>query len=336
MPVTPRCILATYHRSWPFLRQTEDGQGRMSSCLFTLDPCQQADWLAVFDEPPINLLTSIPKERRILFITEPPEVKVYSPFFLRQFGTVISPYAIRGVSSSHLLLENACLNWHYAVDTSTQDRISSFKTLQEFREMPVPAKPRLLSVICSTKTFTTAQKKRIAFVEKLKERLGTQIDIFGRGRCPIDDKAEAIAPYKYHLVLENNYIDNFWTEKLSDAWLGYAFPLYLGAPNASNHFPHDGMLMLRPDDDEYNLEAIICLLDEDPWTSRLPTLRQCRDMVLRDNNLFTRLERLIQESDEAIRRCPPLPKPERIRGNGRLTTALLRRASRYGLYNPFA
>ncbi len=336
MPATPCCILATYHHSWPFLRQTEDGQGRMSSCLFSLDQRQKADWLAVFDEPPINLLTCIPKERRILFITEPPEVKVYSPFFLRQFGTVISPYAIRGIPSSHLLLENACLNWHYAVDTSTQDRFSSFKMLQDFRDMPVPAKTRLLSVICSTKTFTTAQKKRIAFVKKLKERLGTRIDIFGRGRCPIDDKAEAIAPYKYHLVLENNYMNNFWTEKLSDAWLGYAFPLYLGAPNASSHFPHDGMLMLHPDDDEYNLEAIVRLLDEDPWTLRLPILRQCRDMVLRDNNLFTRLERLILESDETVRRCPPLLKPERIHGNGRLTTALLRRAARYGLYNPCA
>lgn len=336
MLIPSRCILATYHLPWPFLRQTEDGRGRMSSCHFSLDMQQGTDWLAVIDEPPINLLTCIPKERRILFITEPPEVKVYSPFFLRQFGTIISPYAIRGAHSSHLLLENACLNWHYAVDTSTQDRTSSLKTLQDFREMPVPAKTRLLSVICSTKTFTTAQKKRTAFVEKLKERLGVQIDIFGRGRRPIDDKAEAIAPYKYHLVLENNYMDNFWTEKLSDAWLGYAFPLYLGAPNVSDYFPRDGMLMLHPNNDEYNLKAIARLLDEDPWASRLPILRQCRDMVLRDNNLFTRLERLMQESDETVHHCPPLPKPERIHGNGRLATALLRRAARYGLYNPFA
>ena len=73
----------------------------------------------------------------------------------------------------------------------------------------------------------------------------------------MSDKAEAIAPYAYHLVLENNYIDNFWTEKLADAWIGWALPLYLGAPNlaAACGLP-DGFVALDPDDEEGNLARI--------------------------------------------------------------------------------
>ena len=332
----PRCLFATQHAAWPFFRQTEDGQGHMSACVFTLDPGEETDWLAVLDEPPAGLLTRAPRERRVVFITEPPEVKVYSPFYLRQFGTIISPYPIRGGHASRLLLENPCLNWHYGVDGSSAEKTSRIRTLQELREMPVPRKTKLLSVICSTKTFTEAQRKRITFVEKLKARFGSQIDIFGRGRRPIADKAEAIDAYRYHLVLENNYMDNFWTEKLSDAWLGYAFPVYLGAPNAPRHFPQGGMLALRPDDDAGNLDVIERLIAEDPWESRLPVLRQCRDMVLSDNNLFVRLDKLMRCGNETARHCPSLPKPQKIHGTGRLCTALLCRAARYGLYTPFA
>ncbi len=334
---SPLCLFTTQHAAWPWLRQTEDGRGNMPHARFILEPEQRdPHWLAVFDEPPAVLMTHVPKERRVLFITEPPEVKPYSPLFLRQFGTVISPYPIRGVPSDNLLCENSCLPWHYAVDISCQDKVFSFTTLQDFRDMPVPIKTKQLSVICSTKAFTEVQKKRMAFVEKLQVRLGAQVDVFGRGRKPIDNKAEVIAPYRYHLVLENNYIDNFWTEKLSDAWLGYAFPLYLGAPNAPACFPEGGMLPLRPDADSDNLDSIVRLLDADPWEARLSVLRQCREQVLTMNNVFVRLDRLMHEADAHVRNCPPLKRAEAIRGTGRWCTVLLRRAMHYGLYNPFS
>ncbi len=65
-------------------------------------------------------------------------------------------------------LENPCLNWHYGVDVDSCS--SDLSNLDAFRSMPIPAKDKMLSVICSTKTFTAAQHKRIAFVEKLFPR----------------------------------------------------------------------------------------------------------------------------------------------------------------------
>ena len=125
----------------------------------------------------------------------------------------------------------------------------------------------------------------------------------------------------------------FWTEKLSDAWLGYAFPLYLGACNVPAFFPEGGIPASRHD--EANICTIRNLLDSDDWERRLPALRRCRKKTLVTNNLFARLDRLIKESDEQPRCVPSLEQAVPSHAVGRWTAAL-RRAVRFGFYNPFA
>ncbi|UIB00009.1 hypothetical protein KUD97_14020 [Desulfovibrio desulfuricans] len=330
----PSCAFYTMHALWPWMRQTEDGRGGMPGCRFLLNrEAADTQWLAVFDEPPAQSTTQVPKERRVLFITEPPEVKPYPASYLRQFGTVISPFFIRNAPRGTVFLENPCLNWHYGVDVDSCS--SDLSNLDAFRSMPIPAKDKMLSVICSTKTFTAAQHKRIAFVEKLQKRFGNRVDLYGRGRNTISDKRIAIAPYKYHLVLENNYIDNFWTEKFSDTLLGYTYPIYLGAPNIAAKCPPGAMLILRPDNDEANLDAIERLLQEDPWEQSLPALRMSRQWVLDTTNVFSRMQRLIGESGSHMFAAPSLNSPVALKQSSRWQRALLTRLRRWGLYDPY-
>lgn len=329
------CSLLTMHVPWPWLRQTEDGAGNMDGVFFLLNEISpQTQWLAVVDEPFAEIATPIPIPRRVLFITEPPEVKVYPQEFLRQFGIIVSPYAIGGVASESILVENPCVTWQYGVDAPSQS--SFMQSLSDIRQMPVPSKSKLLSVICSTKAFTQAQRNRLAFVEKLQVCFGSRVDVFGRGRNPVSDKQIAIAPYKYHLVLENNYIANFWTEKLTDSWLGYAYAVYLGAPNIEGICPSGGLLALEPDNDEANLDAIARLLYEDPWQRALPAIRQCRQWAIEANNVFSRVARIIRESASQRVALPNLKKADVLRPSCRWKRALLRRAMKFGLWPSFA
>lgn len=329
------CTFATMHLPWPWLRQTEDGKGAMEHSHFLLNESSpDAQWLAVLDEPPANFETQVPTARRVLFITEPPEVKIYPASYLRQFGYVISPYAVRGAANGSLLLENSCLTWHLGVNTTDNAYTSEIKNLAELRLLPVPEKTKMLSVICSTKMFTQAQRKRIAFVEKLQARFGNAVDVYGRGKNPISDKAQAILPYKYHLVLENSYLENSWTEKLSDTWLGYAYPIYLGAPNIENCCPPGGLLSLQPDNDEANLIAIENLLQEDIWERSLSAVRNCRQWVFDTTNIFARMDRLMHEADAQTLSLPNLNSSVPVRESSRWQRALLRRAMRFGLCNP--
>ena len=54
-----------------------------------------------------------------------------------------------------------------------------------------------------------------------------ELDIFGRGIRPINDKSEALNKYKYHIVVEN-FRTSPLDRKLSDAFLAECLPFYAG------------------------------------------------------------------------------------------------------------
>ena len=332
------CYFATIHASWPWMRQTEDGNGALGSAQFVLPPPAShslspfstsagtsSAWLVVFDEAPAGFSTIVPRERRILFVTEPPEIKKYPRSYLSQFGTVVSPYDLRGVERRSMVISNPCLNWHFGVSKVSGEYISKFKSLGELRTSPVPEKSGLVSVVCSSKTATSAQRARLALVSLLKEQLGDALHVYGRGFNPVDDKMSAIAPYKYHVVLENNYLDNFWTEKLSDAWLGWALPLYLGAPNLNAVCPAAGFVPLPVGNLEACAQSIISAIESSLWEARQAELALCRNWMLETTNIFARAARMMETAPQYCRRQPALRKPEPIFGVGRDDVAALYR-----------
>ncbi|WP_333524740.1 glycosyltransferase family 10 domain-containing protein [Desulfocurvibacter africanus] len=328
------CIFCTQHVPWPWFRQTESGEGICNGVRFLLneDPGEKAEWLVVFDSPARETVTRIPRHRRILVITEPPEVKPYPPRYLRQFGVILTPFLLPGRDKNTLRIEGACLNWHYGVGTASGGGETTLDSLKSVQTMPVPPKRKLLSVICSTKTYTQAQRARIALVEQLMRHFGPAVDLFGRGRNPIDDKADAIADYKYHIVLENNRIANFWTEKLSDAWIGYSLPLYAGAPNITGVIPDAaGLVELPIDNHNACIKLIEDLLEKDPYQERFQAIARCREWCLESTNVFARVAQVIREADDRSKNAQMLTESFIIKDADRLETAVMRRLYRYNI-----
>ena len=312
------------------MRQTQDGQGAMGRVLFALvpqsaePPTPQAEsWLVVFDEAPTGFCTTIPRERRILFVTEPPEIKKYPRSYLGQFGTVVSPYDFRSVERRSMVIGNPCLNWHLGVSHATGKYVSTFASLDELRHMPMPQKTGLISVVCSNKTATEAQRARLALVRLLKEQLGDELHVYGRGFNPVDDKMSAIAPYKYHVVLENNLLPHFWTEKLSDAWLGWSLPLYLGAPNLGSACPAAGFVALPASGPEACVQTVRQALDSQLWEARQAELVLCRTWMMETTNVFATAARMLAAAPEYCRKQPVLARPEPIFGVGRADVAAM-------------
>ena len=335
------CYFATIPEAWPWMRQTEDGNGALGRVQFVLasqashsfpsfaSPAETSSaWLVVFDEAPAGFSTTVPRERRILFVTEPPEIKKYPRSYLGQFGTVVSPYDLRGVERRSMVISNPCLSWHYGVERSSGKNISKFSNLSELRTFPMPEKPGLVSVVCSSKTATPAQRARLALVRMLKERLGDALHVYGREFNPVDDKMSAIVPYKYHVVLENNYMDNFWTEKLSDAWLGWALPLYLGAPNLGAVCPAPGFVPLPLGDLQACAQSILSAIENRLWEARQAELALCRNWMMETTNVFAHAARMMETAPEYCRRQPVLGRPEPIFGSGRDDVAAIYRQVR--------
>lgn len=307
----------------PFRDQSEDGEGRVGQYRFVAqDPTGVADSLVVVEEVSEELLTRIPRERRIFFVSEPYTVKKYPQEFLAQFGMMVCPYKIRDYKGKQIFHPSQ-LSWWFGANTlyafdNTKNVEADSMSYAEHVALKPPTKDRVISVICSNKTMTREHDKRVGFVEILKRHFQERLDVFGRGQPvapngrggPIDDKAEAILPYRYHIALENNAIDGFWTEKLADCYLGYAFPIYGGCRDVGKYFPEGSYRAIDMERPEAAIEIIEDVLAQDPYQERLRDVIAARHKVLTEYNRLFLAAKLVAELPDV----KPLAQPETLRG----------------------
>lgn len=289
-------LLSTLHEKWPYSRQTPGESMMWGESRFVLNEASaKADFLVVYDEPHKAFKTTLPQERRLLVISEPPSIKQYTPDYLHQFGTIITPQRIGTISPEiRQIVSQLSLPWHYGV--AHTHRFSGYKTYDELGTMPPPEKKYAVSAMISNKTLNAHHRQRIETARFLKEKLGDQFHLFGRGYKEVDDKAEGIDSFAFHLVCENNDVAHFWTEKLADAYLGWSFPLFSGCANLGDYFPEDSFMAVDLSRPERVLEQIeVLLADPEFYESRLPAIKKARDLVLNRYNLFAMLDDTIKQ-----------------------------------------
>jgi hypothetical protein len=148
-------------------------------------------------------------------------------------------------------------------------------------------KQNRISIITSSNKHFLGHKKRLDFIDLLmKSELGKYVDLYGGGHNPIPDKMDGIYPYKYHIVLENSSIPDYWTEKLADAFLGMAFPFYYGCPNVHSYFPGNALQQIDIDNPMAAIAIIDELFSEQVYEERLSSVLHARHMVLNRYNMF--------------------------------------------------
>ena len=285
---------------------SEDGTGSMFGGRFIFS-CERmdwlnADWLISGDTPHCCFYTNIPVQRRILFVDEPPEIREYRkyPYYIEQFGTIVSPYEIEGFRG-RMIISNPHLGWF----AGKSGELSSMNKALNYQR---PAKTRTISMISSLKHKTEYHRKRSAFMNRAKSELGDVLDCFGREFNAIDDKLDAIAPYKYHIAIENSRHNYYWTEKLCDAWAGWALPIYCGDPAILQQIPdEDGIVIIDIDDKDGALRKIREVIEDDIYSSRIEAIAKCREWALHESNRYEMTCRIIEESDDDT---PRLAEPE--------------------------
>jgi hypothetical protein len=302
--------LASAHSTVPWLRQTPGGLGALGGNLFAPNEAQ-AGTLVVYDDLAGGGVTCAPRSRRILVIGEPPGMKTYKQDFIAQFGLVLSPYSFE-TQDVPLRITQTGLPWFYGLRFEAGGITvgQSFEDLLASRPGP---KDNKISVVCSTKSKLPRHRERLAFVMALKDRLKDRLVIRGRGFEPVIDKGEAIAPHRYHLVLENNDLGCFWTEKLADAFLGWSLPLYAGTKAALDDFPDGSMIYLDLNDVPSCVAQVERILDEDPYESRLPAIAAARGKLMHEHNFFA----LISREVERLAPAEPLEQPQVVHANKR-------------------
>lgn len=221
-----------------------------------------------------------PVNSTILVTREPPDILELPDAYLKQFGTVIAPDA--RIKHSNLLFQQFGQVWHIEKD------------YDELLAMPPLPKAKLISAVTSSKSGLPGQKRRLHLLERLKEHFGEKMDHYGRGISEIKDKWDAIGPYRYHITLENGQWPHYWTEKLADAYLGWCMPIYVGAPNISDYFPPESMIVVDPQCPDQAIAKIERAIQQDAWTRALPYIAEARQKIMHEYHLYAVLAKLVK------------------------------------------
>jgi hypothetical protein len=255
---------------------------RVGRCELIFNPQEkiEADFWIIFANARIHDCIRCAPENTLLVVGEPAEKKVYPEAYYHQFYRIIDTHK----QSGHPRVEQyaPCLSWHVGLDHDTSCFTISHAKLSS---MPPPDKVvNKVSVICSNAAHTQGQRERLAFLKMLKKRLGDRLVHFGRGFQPVADKLDAIHGFRFHLVLENCRVPHYWTEKIADAYLGWSFPFYIGAPNIHDYFPSATVENLDFGSPDNAAERIASMLAVSRTADELDAIAHGRDLILNHYN----------------------------------------------------
>ncbi len=306
----PRILVSASFPEAELARQTPGGKGQWEEFEFIFSPTSEpVDGWVVCDNLRTPLEQLCPPQNTLLLTYEPASVRRYRSRFTSQFGQVWT--AQDCIYHPHVTYRNEGQRWYYALHPSQAHQTAL--GYDQLSSLACPEKPKLLSVICSTKQLTPDQRQRIQFTDFLQAELGDQIDVFGHGRRGVTDKADAIWPYKYHIVLENDHSQHLMSEKLTDAYLGWSFPIYFGGGEAHHCFPEGSFAAIDIYQPQQALAIIRDLIRSSTYETARPTVAAAREAVLTKHNLFAMLASYWREnlSPQPARMTRLLPKNHR-------------------------
>jgi len=286
---------------WPLLRQTPGGNGIWGECQFFVnDTYSECDYWVVYDGINTAETVQCPPENVILFTAEPPSIRAYHPRFTAQFAKVVTCQP--AIKHPHVIHDQQALPWHLMT-----------KSYDDLAFGPPPEKTGILSVICSDKAFTEGHRRRLEFVQRLKESLGDGLDYYGQGeRIP---KWDGTAGYKYTIAIENSCCRDYWTEKIADAFLVDAYPFYYGCPNIEDYFPARSFTWIDIDDFDAALATIVNTIKKNEYEATLEDRASAKDLILNKYNLFPTIAAMTSVSGSQWPKQAVTLRPDSILSN---------------------
>lgn len=256
------------------LRQTPFLNGIWDNVQFTLDEVEECDYIIVINHPIRDIMTKCRKGGRILLIQEPPyERNNYLISYFNYFDIIITAFDKK--YSSKIINTQAALPW--LID-------KNYEQLTTLLPMDHQKKDGI-SWVTSNSNVNPGHEPRLKFLEKIRET-NLSVDLFGRGIKHIDDKFDAIYPFKYTLAIENYSDTNYWTEKISDAYLSWTMPLYYGCKNIEEFFPENSYVKIDIHKPYEAIEIIKKAIRDKQFDKNLQAIKEARELVLNKYQFF--------------------------------------------------
>ena len=254
-------------------QQTPNMDGIWNNVYFTFQEIKECDYLIVFNRSKQELKIKCTPGNKWLISGEPPnpafrwQKKSYKYFdklftqhkqcFVKQVPTQsIVPWQINKTYSDLIDLKSNSM--------AKKDRVS---------------------IVTSNSNWMLGHQLRLDLVKYLRESK-YDFDLFGRGINPIDNKFDALYPYKYSIAIENSFFPHYWTDKIADCFLSWTMPFYCGAPNIGRYFPKDSFILIDPSNPRRTLDKIKRSIDQGIWDKKIDAIREARELILNKYQFF--------------------------------------------------
>lgn len=147
-------------------------------------------------------------------------------------------------------------------------------------------KNKLVCIITSFKKVTLSHNLRHKIIEKIKN-----IDVYGNGYCPIENKIDVLRDYMFSVSVENQKMDYFFSEKIIDCFLTGTIPIYYGCPSISRFFNIDGIITF---DSIPELNNIIETLNESLYQEKIDAIKQnfelAKNYIIADDTIYKKIK----------------------------------------------
>jgi hypothetical protein len=268
-------VKLTFNYDFPVFRQTENNSLIWGNYKFVIDEnLKECDYWIVYTDYNLKAEKVTCNPENIIFI--PGECFNTSPKFtkkfLNQFGLIITVQ--RELKHKNIIYSHNANPWFVG------------KSYDELNSTLIPDKSKLISVVSSNKVFTDGHRKRLEFVQKLKNHFGEQLDVYGRGINDFDDKWDVLADYKYTIAIENDFCEDWVTEKFFDCIYANTLPFYYGCPNLEQIVNKDSFIRIDIDNFEETVQIIENSISNSEFEKRKGLLQIQKIKSLNEDQFF--------------------------------------------------
>jgi len=272
------------------------------NCKFSFDLTDDDyDWFVAVDNTRMETL-ACPAENTIFVATEPSSISYYGASFVKQFAYLITNQDEKSLPHPNAMRTQPGNHWFYE------------KTYDEIANTSPPNKTKVLSAIATHKSEKhTLHKLRFDFTRQLamdlpeadllfsrKELFETFAELFGNKIKYVPGKYAMVDDYKYHLAIGNQEGPNIFTERVSDAFLGYAVPISFGCTNLADFFPTDSYIEIDIRNPGESLAKIKQLIDDEhDYERRLESVVEARRRVMEEYNLIAMIANIVENHEPA-------------------------------------
>lgn len=279
-----------------FLRHGPGRQAFLNGMSFTfgMRVPKNVDLLIVYSVTKYTIPCNLPRHRIVYIATEPEDIRPQYAPFLNQFGLVSTTSDLElNVPKRR---ENYCSPWYVGVNMGQIPYIQITKDNDDFSALQYGEKSDGIAIITSRRGTTELHHKREELIRHLVAHFKDRVHLFGSNWRFVDDKFDALYPFKYHVALENSARDYTWTEKLSDPLLCWSYPFHVGCANPGADLPLGAFTSIDVNDPQGAIRCIEEAIAEDRWTKALPQIAKARERILQSQNLMGLLASISEDA----------------------------------------